>query len=788
MSLRRRSASRCVLALLAIVLVLPLVRMARADADHLVLTEVVVRERFQNGVQMGSPFIELTNPLGVAVSLDGVYLTTAQDITNAKHYWTVVGDGDSGGGSGGNFHGCFPAGMTLAAGDTVVIAVNGTTQFQAAYGFLPDLELFEDGVAPDQVPEMREVFWGSIGAGLGSNGVNVPTLSTTVESVMLYAWDGASDLVDDLDYVFYGTDTRARVDKTGVSVDGPDADEAPSTYAADTAVAQQHTAASTPPTFGRALARRTFAEDGEVVAGGNGLTGHDETSENLPVSWQIATSQNPARPPAVWYRTAPIVTEAEQVPLTPWAGNPVTLTARVLSHDALGPVVFHYRVNDGAEQPLVAAAGSGNNWTAQITGLAAEDTVRWWLEAQTTAGAATTFPFGGAARALTFAVTEPPTPGEGPAKLLFTEVCVTPSPGEFVEIYNPNAFAVPLADYYLTDAIYASGSQYYWRIVEGNPSQTTIGGGAYGDFHGRFPAEAVIAAGDTITVALMGRAAFEDYHLVTCDFELFADATGDTVPEMREVFPGSIGQPEAAYGVLTNDGEVVILYYWDGTTDLVTDIDMVLWGTGPSYRFSKNGVSIDGPDADTAPTTYAPETLANGIVPLDVTHAVGESFTRTDGTEGSQLVTGGNGVDGRDELSENWGSTFAVATASPAAPTSGVVTGGGAIALTVPARTFLPKQGEVFPIAFVANRNWQTRLRILDLQGRLVISLYDSAFDGKPSDDPANPERIAWDGRDQTYDQVRAGMYVVHLSVVNPESGDETVETAPVVVATRLQK
>ncbi len=279
MSSRRRSAPRCALLLVASVLALPLARTARADADHLVLTEVVARERNQNGVQLGSPFLELANPTGVDLSLDGVYLSTAQDIVNGKFYWTAVGGGDSGGGTGGNVHCRFPAGMSIAAGDTVVIAINGTTQFQAAYGFLPDLELFEDGVTPDQVPDMREVFWGSIGAGLGSNGANVPALSTTVESVVLYRWDGASDLVDDLDYLFYGTDTRVRVDKTGASFDGPDVDQAPSAYAADTAVNLQHTAASSAPTFGRALARRTFAEDGEVVAGGNGLTGHDETSE-----------------------------------------------------------------------------------------------------------------------------------------------------------------------------------------------------------------------------------------------------------------------------------------------------------------------------------------------------------------------------------------------------------------------------------------------------------------------------------------------------------------------------
>ena len=44
----------------------------------------------------------------------------------------------------------------------------------------------------------------------------------------------------------------------------------------------------------------------------------------------------------------------------------------------------------------------------------------------------------------------------------------------------------------LTDAIYAPGNTYYWRIAEGNPGQTTIGGGAFADV--REVARAHIAA------------------------------------------------------------------------------------------------------------------------------------------------------------------------------------------------------------------------------------------------------------------------------------------------------
>ena len=39
-----------------------------------------------------------------------------------------------------------------------------------------------------------------------------------------------------------------------------------------------------------------------------------------------------------------------------------------------------------------------------------------------------------------------------------------------------------------------------FRIAEGNPSQSTVGGGAFADWHAQFPAGFTLAAGDTIVV------------------------------------------------------------------------------------------------------------------------------------------------------------------------------------------------------------------------------------------------------------------------------------------------
>ena len=83
----------------------------------------------------------------------------------------------------------------------------------------------------------------------------------------------------------------------------------------------------------------------------------------------------------------------------------------------------------------------------------------------------------------------------------------------------------PMGRYFLTDAIYAPGNTFYWRIAEGNPSQETIGGGDFFDFHGRFPDDAVIASGQTITVAIGGSEGFFGEYFVEPDYELFEDGT-----------------------------------------------------------------------------------------------------------------------------------------------------------------------------------------------------------------------------------------------------------------------
>ncbi len=248
--------------------------------------------------------------------------------------------------------------------------------------------------------------------------------------------------------------------------------------------------------------------------------------------------------------------------------------------------------------------------------------------------------------------------------LLLSELVVTPTGGEYIEIFNPGAQAIDLGDVYLTDATFAGGGTFYYNIVTGNLA--LAGGGGFGDFHARFPAGASIEAGEYQTVAIAGSEAFFAAYGQNPNYELFEDGlAADAVPDMREALPGSIN----AQGALSNDGEVAILYTWDGAADRVTDLDYAVWGD-KAEAVDKSGIAVDGPDADAIASAYLDDTpIAGQDIVAPAAHALGDSFQRQDLFEGSETTTGGNGVGGHDETSEDFSNTWCQGPATPGAMT-----------------------------------------------------------------------------------------------------------------------
>lgn len=242
-------------------------------------------------------------------------------------------------------------------------------------------------------------------------------------------------------------------------------------------------------------------------------------------------------------------------------------------------------------------------------------------------------------------------PADGPAgttgALFVTEVMLAPSTGEFIEIANPTDELIDLSNYHLTD----SGN--YFRV----PVAATVDAT---DFIVKFPPGATIAAKSVITVALDTTANFQTLHGMAPTYSI---ASGT----MTSVVANGIAQ-------LTNAGELVVLFYWDGERDLIRDVDLVLAGvpTPANGLVDKSGVAIDGPDGDSTTSVYAAD--ARTITVQGAAAGSGMSTKRIANETGNEVQNGsGNGLTGDDETSETtsatWDTTFSTPTpgAVPAA-------------------------------------------------------------------------------------------------------------------------
>jgi hypothetical protein len=255
--------------------------------------------------------------------------------------------------------------------------------------------------------------------------------------------------------------------------------------------------------------------------------------------------------------------------------------------------------------------------------------------------------------------------------LVLTEFAVRPTDAEFVEIFNPTSDIIDLTNYYLTDYRYSgSANANYWHFPDVNIPLAPDP--AYpNDFLAHFPAGTLIAPGQTIVIALHDDAVFTAYWssgltTVVPDFELIDDGSADGVPGMVDPGPAPNGEPyvQSAAG-LSNGRELVVLFYWDGESDLLQDVDIVQWSDlGPDYSTlspNKTGVQVDGPDPDTLRTEYLPDTDPQGQqVASDVNgaHDYGLTVSRINFQEGNEVDVNGNGITGHDETSENYSVTW----------------------------------------------------------------------------------------------------------------------------------
>jgi hypothetical protein len=268
--------------------------------------------------------------------------------------------------------------------------------------------------------------------------------------------------------------------------------------------------------------------------------------------------------------------------------------------------------------------------------------------------------------------------------LLITEVKISPTPGEFVEIHNPTGSSINLSNYYLYNATHPGGTdadggvilqRRYYYITQGGGAE---GGTSNSDFSLRFPDGATIGAGEYQVIAITGALNYCNAYFpgATCDkpnYEIPPPASDDTtVPNMRGAFDANTcsfgtGSCPSGTGFLTGlpNGEELVLFQWDGVAPVVEDVDYLIWGSRLDQRTDKTAVT--GYQADTPIASQQPLAGATS------NPATGQSFQRICMNEGTETKSGGNGITAHNETGENLSTTWVVAPITLKAGTVGAI-------------------------------------------------------------------------------------------------------------------
>lgn len=208
---------------------------------------------------------------------------------------------------------------------------------------------------------------------------------------------------------------------------------------------------------------------------------------------------------------------------------------------------------------------------------------------------------------------------------------------EFIEIYNPTAAAVDLGNYYVSDV-----NAYSTLPVAGTVDLAANST----DFAMRFPAGAIIGPGAVKVIAVDG-GRFKRGTGVDADFMLFNAGGATTALPMVDVATNK-GATYPTFGSFTNGGEFTWLFYWDGASDLVCDVDLVYWGPGTSANLPTRKLTTtcqDGPDVGTVATCYALDAgnPAGSMGRALTAPASGAGTRQRGGPETESVTTGGNG-------------------------------------------------------------------------------------------------------------------------------------------------
>ena len=103
----------------------------------------------------------------------------------------------------------------------------------------------------------------------------------------------------------------------------------------------------------------------------------------------------------------------------------------------------------------------------------------------------------------------------------------------------------------------------------------------------------------------------------------------------------------------------------------------------------------------------------------------------------------------------------------------------GGTRLLVAPYPFVPQLAENIEYAYKFPANSRITLRVFDLSGHLVTTLFEDYRS------LALEVTRTWDGRDEISQIVPAGTYIMHLETVNRSTGEILTDMAPVVIGSK---
>ncbi len=639
--------------------------------DHLLINEIVLQPS-------AGEYIRITNPSSSAINLSDYYLTDATDTTTGKYYYNLPSGADYWSGGSTDFIARFPD-TTISAGGSLILGLGRTIDYVTTYGSSPHLSLKDDMLnAVDGVT--------TIG---GSPNVK---LDNVAETLVLFSWDGTSTTVKDVEYLIWGTDNASAgvymLDKSGVAG-----------YLADTPVTSQ--SYMTTHTDGFKLIRNSL-EGTETSSGGNGITGHDETSENLADTWSVVDLTI----------VKPTISNIVATPSDPETTEDIIITADVTDASGLSTVTLTYTFPSATGSPTSVAmtATGANSYTVTIPATNAAGTMAYYIVAVNTSGLSRTSSIKG------ITIADPPPP----VTIQTIRDNFSSYSGTIVNLNVVVAIGSGITRTDRTEA-YVQDESGYGIVLSAtgllNPA---------------------LVQGDSIN--LVGEVSEYNGTKQIINFSSTSLATGRPVPGIRTITSAELAAD-------ANQGSFV-----------------KVWGAVQSRSDGVGGGSNVGlEDADGLLTVRI----------WDTTHLL-------DDPTADSLLQVGNLVQVFGIASQyNGDGQLLAAYASDIQPYQEGEDSEGGTSLTVAPYPFVPQLAEKIQYTYKFPANSRVTLRIFDMSGHIVTTLFEDYRS------LALEVTKTWNGRNEIYQVVAPGTYIMHLETVNRATGEILTDMAPVVIGSR---